>query len=478
MRRRTRVAIAVVALLAVIGGHELRARAKRRAEAAERAWLRTERDSYATAAWDHALHHRREAATMALRAVALDHQLREPPAADRLAITRAAYATRSWAEAAGAPALVTVLAHVPGPLPARFTSDGDFAIAGAHGATTHDGKTGKLLHSFGGDTSSGVASFQRERVLVARPGGDLVAWNANTEASIGENVGLATSPDDVTFARDAPFAIACRGGDCTVVDGDLRERTKVVPPNGIVATLIAPDGKHVAIAGQDGGWTVFDVDAKKAVVTISSVASPPRAFLTNEAIVVALAETSVLHEVSGKKVAELPGTVVQVSDDGAWLATESRGQLQYFRTITGGRRGGFELGPRQRTALARDGRQVAVLDETRPDLVVRETTGREIATFTGHAAPITAVSWNGDGRYLATASQDRTLRLWAVHADEHAVAEIEVDEVPDEIHLSRDATRIVTSGRVVRLYDVSIDGAIASLCRAAEPEPAVEKVCR
>ena len=40
------------------------------------------------------------------------------------------------------------------------------------------------------------------------------------------------------------------------------------------------------------------------------------------------------------------------------------------------------------------------------------TTGKTLLTYTGHSAPVTDVKWSADGKLIATGSGDTTVQVW------------------------------------------------------------------
>jgi WD40 repeat protein len=329
-------------------------------------------------------------------------------------------------------------------------------------------------------TSSAIlsAGYYERRVLGVTRDGSLHSWDAKTTQRIGQ---ADLHAGRIVLARDVPAALACRDRECTVLDGDAREVTKVPAPNRAQAQILSSDGKLAAVAGTDGAWTVFDVEARAQRGTIASDAPVPRAAFANGRLLVAGAASVGIHDPSGKLIARLAGNVSEISDDEKWVRTLENGTAHYFLIANGWERGSNEVGTKLH-ALDPKGHMDAIYDVTDRIVAVRSTdaTSRVIAKLVGHTDTVTAVSWSADSRFIATTGEDRTLRVWDLESNGVEVAVIEVEETPAEMHLSRDGTRIVASdlsNRVVHVYDVSLDGAIALACKVVKAEVATS-VCR
>jgi WD40 repeat protein len=63
-------------------------------------------------------------------------------------------------------------------------------------------------------------------------------------------------------------------------------------------------------------------------------------------------------------------------------------------------------------AWSPDGRRLASASSDQTVRLWDAATGQPLATLTGHTSYVLAVAWSPDGRRLASASSDMTVRLW------------------------------------------------------------------
>lgn len=234
----------------------------------------------------------------------------------------------------------------------------------------------------------------------------------------GRPAGLAS----LQFARDSRRLVAGEG-DGGIRAWDLpsgRERPRIEPHRGKVHGLsVAADGRYLLQIGQDQRALVWDLKEGRGA-----------------------------RAVAGRWTA---GALVPAGDQVVLIRTEDQGgDVVVVDRATGRTRTTFDRplarDGRQvsrasfgRLAVSRDGRTVAAI--TAPGQVefacVWKLAGGPPRTFRGHTAPLTALDLSADGRFLLTASEDGTVRVWDLNG---------ADDAPPQI-LGALPGRIITAAR-------------------------------
>jgi WD40 repeat protein len=89
---------------------------------------------------------------------------------------------------------------------------------------------------------------------------------------------------------------------------------------------------------------------------------------------------------------------------------------------------------------------------------------KSIAVLTGHIGTIISVSFSPDGKYLATASGDRTARLWDAATGQTTATLTGHTDTVNSVAFSPDGKTIATasSDKTVRLWNVATGQTIAT----------------
>jgi WD40 repeat protein len=320
---------------------------------------------------------------------------------------------------------------------------------------------GRWLVSGGQDGQAVLREVETGRELARLPHDNGAVW------------AVAVSPDGRTVATGA-----WRDGPSRVTLWDVATRRKLAAMEGhygpIWTVAFAPDGRTVLSGGVDQAVRLWDVAGRRLrdrqgfhTADVAELAfRPDGAFLATVGVdrTLALWLTPTESVVESHRAHGEHAWSVAFSPRGDRIATAGwDGQVQVFELLRASRAPVIvPVGePSMGLAFTSDGRRMVALGE-RSLRVLDVGSSRVASRLEGHTEEILEVASTPDGRFIATGSRDRSVRVWSTEGGPARAVVAGHAGAVRGLALSADGRSLASAGRQdvdVRLHDLSTGAA-------------------
>ncbi|MET7685345.1 helix-turn-helix domain-containing protein [Streptomyces sp. NPDC005423] len=328
--------------------------------------------------------------------------------------------------------------------------------------------------------SRAIAFDPRGRTLaVAGTDGTVQLWETGAGHRAGARLtGHTGRVDALAYAPDGR-TLASAGADRTVRLWDTGRGRELAVLAGhsdeVLGVAFAPDGRSVASGGADRTVRLWDVASHRRTATLTGHSDDVNAvaYTPDGATVVSAGGdgTTRLWDVrTGRPVETLAGHTdyvmsVAVNSAGTTLATAGFDESVVLWDLRGRALTAHPFTEVSHAAYSPDGRLLAGADADHTVRVWDVARRRLLTTFTGHRESVFSVAFGPDGRTLASAGSDGTVRLWDVPGRRPlAVLRGHTGDV-FAVAFAPDGRTLASAGadRTVRLWDVAAHRQLAVL---------------
>ncbi len=266
-----------------------------------------------------------------------------------------------------------------------------------------------------------------QSIVTGGEGGDVQVWDPATGTRLRSLSGHLFAVHAIAFAADGRRMLT-GGFDSYLKLWDTatgQELTNVMR-RWVTSAAFSPDGKWVAIGSPQGKIALFRIPTFSPTVDYSHPAN----------VVTLVARPGGAGYVTG----DAAGTV-RVWDAGngkpiaKWSATKSE-----VRAL----------------AISPDGSTLAI--GCGSDLVLSDLTGRELHRLSGHTAIVTAAAFDPSGRWIASGSVDKTVRVWDARTRESVASLTGHTDTIEALTFDPAGTRLVSASDDFSLRMWTVEG--------------------
>jgi WD40 repeat protein len=299
-------------------------------------------------------------------------------------------------------------------------------------------KQAKKLAELPGDGSKVtkvIFSPNGSQLAIGTNKGKILLWNWEQQqvTVLQKPQGQITS---LSFDRDGGQLVSVRdnGIACWWNLGTNQCQALQVPRNKIITAGFQPNGELLLVTKTPDGKTlsVFNSSIRELSKTKQLPVSIDRAILSPKG-----EDIVITYKSSGSS------------------TVDSEGYLWHWRRQNNSQ--GDKLPVRSdNISFSPDGKQLAATEFNNGKIRVVDSATKSITELKGHRGQVASFNFRSDGRVLATASADGTLRLWALEAQQLSQSQ-QLPGKANSLTFSRDGQRIATQtvDATVRLLDLS-----------------------
>ncbi len=215
----------------------------------------------------------------------------------------------------------------------------------------------------------------------------------------------------------------------------------------VYAVAFGADGKTVAAAYRDNSVKIWDLGAKKEIQTLKGHPTETKG------LVYATGHVFVSTGKWNKEKKAWEGEIKIWDAKGGKSAKSLKGHTAAIEFM----------------ALSKDGKYLATASEDKTVIIWDLSAGKDTQTIKGHGETVNSASFSPDGKQLVTTSADKTVRVWDIAGGKEIASfkverEAEVKDAKGKVtktkELGREFTRAIFSGDGKKIFAGNLDGVI------------------